>query len=153
MKTIPQLTATDRSAIETLVIQKLYEALPKAVYEAVHASLHNDALVTAEREIVNGVKAPAPGGKCWTIWNELDTLLITGSTPTLQDVFTLANDKKWNRNNARIEFYQWRHFHGYGKNKANHRNLERRTAKPRGRKVTKERRVAAERRAVAPKPA
>ena len=46
---------------------------------------------------------------------ELDRVMKeVGDVPTLQQMFQLASDKGWNANNTRIEYYQWRRFHGYG---------------------------------------
>lgn len=66
-----------------------------------------------QNEIVNGVRKPSPGTTCRAVWDELEKLQAeTGTPPDSKAVKTLANSKKWNANNASIEFYQWRKFHG-----------------------------------------
>lgn len=61
-----------------------------------------------EREIQNGVRKPSSGTVCRAVWDELDTM----QDPDSKSVKQLAIDKGWNLNNASIEFYQWRKFHG-----------------------------------------
>lgn len=64
----------------------------------------------------NGIKRPSIGGKCRAIWDALDEYRAeTGELPTSKTVKELAADSGWNPNNASIEFYQWRKFHGIGK--------------------------------------
>lgn len=70
------------------------------------------------REERNGVKRPSIGGKCRAIWDALDALLAEleeGETVTSKMVQDLAADEGWNKNNASIEFYNWRKFNGFGK--------------------------------------
>lgn len=70
------------------------------------------------REERNGVKRPSIGGKCRAVWDALDALqaeLEEGEKVTSAMVKDLANDEGWNPNNASIEFYQWRKFHGISK--------------------------------------
>lgn len=70
------------------------------------------------REERNGVKRPSIGGKCRAIWDALDALLAeleAGETVTSKMVQDLAKDEGWNKNNASIEFYNWRKFNGFGK--------------------------------------
>lgn len=67
------------------------------------------------REERNGVKRPSVGGKCRAIWDALDALLAEleeGETVTSKMVQDLAKDEGWNKNNASIEFYNWRKFNG-----------------------------------------
>jgi len=101
---------------------------------------------------LSGVKAPAEGGKCWTVWAELDKLVGKGAQPTLRQALGIAEANGWNLNNTRIEFYQWRHFHGYGKILQDQvdekRHADRRVRKARPRAATTERRHES-RRAVA----
>ena len=61
-------------------------------------------------ETRNGVRRPIKG-KCADVWNALDNMLPNG-VPTIGNVRDLAKTNNWNVNNATIEFYAWRKFHG-----------------------------------------
>ena len=61
-------------------------------------------------ETRNGVRRPIKG-KCADVWNALDNMLPNG-VPTIGNVRDLAKANCWNINNATIEFYAWRKFHG-----------------------------------------
>lgn len=61
-------------------------------------------------ETRNGVRRPIKG-KCADVWNALDNMLPNG-VPTISNVRDLAKANGWNINNATIEFYAWRKFHG-----------------------------------------
>lgn len=60
------------------------------------------------REARNGVRRPAPGGKCAAVWDYLD---INPQT-TVHEMRLTAKSLGWNVNNAATEFYQWRKFNG-----------------------------------------
>lgn len=65
------------------------------------------------REERNGVKRPSEGGSCRAIWDYCDGVLAnTGIAPTAGLVREQAIASGWNVNNASIELYQWRKFHG-----------------------------------------
>lgn len=64
----------------------------------------------ARSETRNGVRRPIKG-KCADVWNALDNMLPDG-VPTIGNVRDLAKANGWNINNATIEFYAWRKFHG-----------------------------------------
>ena len=68
--------------------------------------------IEKDREERNGVKRPSVGGMCRAVWDALDAMVAAGKSPTAKDVKALAEEKKWNANNASIEFYQWRKFNG-----------------------------------------
>jgi predicted component of type VI protein secretion system len=68
--------------------------------------------IEKDREERNGVKRPSAGGLCRQIWDALDAIKAGGETPTAKQVTELALAKGWNKNNASIEFYQWRKFNG-----------------------------------------
>lgn len=69
--------------------------------------------IEKDRPEQNGVKRPSLGGRCRAVWDALDAYRDeTGETPTASVVRDLAADEGWNPNNASIEFYQWRKFHG-----------------------------------------
>lgn len=61
-------------------------------------------------ETRNGVRRPIKG-KCADVWNALHNMLPNG-VPTIGNVRDLAKANGWNINNATIEFYAWRKFHG-----------------------------------------
>lgn len=69
--------------------------------------------IEKDRPEQNGIKRPSIGGKCRAVWDALDAYQAeTGDVPTAKVVRDLAADEGWNPNNASIEFYQWRKFHG-----------------------------------------
>lgn len=140
-----QVTFTSEAEFEKAVLERLAATLPHAVHEAVHACLVKSALqaggaAPSGRLIQNGVRQPAQGGKCDTIWKRLDVMHAGGREPTLTEVMALAASEEWNPNNARIEFYNWRRFHGY---KLQAVQVERRVKQVRLQRGMKDRRVAA----------
>ena len=68
--------------------------------------------IEKEREERNGIKKPSVGGQCRAVWDALDAMVEAGMQPTAKHVKVLAEEREWNSNNASIEFYQWRKFHG-----------------------------------------
>lgn len=68
--------------------------------------------IEKDREERNGVKRPSAGGACRAVWDALDAMVAAGEQPTSKEVKALAEQNEWNANNASIEFYQWRKFHG-----------------------------------------
>lgn len=70
--------------------------------------------IEKDRPEQNGIKRPSAGGLCRAVWDAMDELRTThhGSVPTSEQVRALAESKGWNKNNAMIEFYQWRKFNG-----------------------------------------
>jgi hypothetical protein len=68
--------------------------------------------IEKDREERNGVKRPSKGGVCREVWDFLDGMVTLKLAPTAKDVRENAGQKKWNPNNAMIEFYQWRKFNG-----------------------------------------
>ena len=64
----------------------------------------------------NGVRRPIKG-KCAEVWQALDDLLAN-ELPTINTVRKLAQANNWNLNNATIEFYGWRKFHGLNNKEA-----------------------------------
>lgn len=74
----------------------------------------NSYTIEKNRPEQNGIKRPSAGGLCRAVWDAMDELRTThhGSVPTSEQVRALAESKGWNKNNAMIEFYQWRKFNG-----------------------------------------
>jgi hypothetical protein len=62
---------------------------------------------------------PAPAGKphkpgrCKIVHETLDAMhRAAGAVPTLKQVMTISRRKRWNENNTRVEYYNWRRAHG-----------------------------------------
>ena len=69
--------------------------------------------IERDRPTQNGVTRPSEGGRCRAVWDALDDYRAeTGTIPSAAVVRDLAADEGWNPNNASIEFYQWRKYHG-----------------------------------------
>lgn len=71
-------------------------------------------LSRARCEVRNGVRRPLKG-KCAEVWATLTAVQEVSETDsqiTIADVRALADSHGWNLNNATIEFYAWRKFHG-----------------------------------------
>lgn len=68
-----------------------------------------------ERETRNGIKRPAPGGRCAAVWQALDKMHAGGMEPTTKQVRELAVAKHWSENNAVCELSRWRRYMGVGR--------------------------------------
>lgn len=69
--------------------------------------------IQKDREEQNGVVRPSAGGACAAVWGYCDAQMdAQGVPPQLKQVKSYAADMNWNINNATIEYYQWRKFHG-----------------------------------------
>lgn len=69
--------------------------------------------IEKNREEQNGVKRPSVGGACRAVWDLCDQLRkTTGAIPTASTIKEAAATAGLNANNASIELYQWRKFHG-----------------------------------------
>lgn len=82
------------------------------------ADRHTGSGVKIEKNRVtqNGITMPSIGGKCRAVWDAISALLAEleeGKQVTAKMVKDLAADEGWNANNASIEFYRWRKFHGF----------------------------------------
>jgi hypothetical protein len=66
-------------------------------------------------DIRNGVKRPRSATLCGNVWDWLDA---QGDQP-VKEVKAAAIQKGWNQNNAAIELYQWRKYHGLNRRNAN----------------------------------
>lgn len=71
-------------------------------------------VIVGERLIQNGVKYPKPGGKCEAVWKFLDQ----HGNMSPKEVKVLAKSFGIDPNNAQVELYQWRKFHGHNKVKS-----------------------------------
>lgn len=89
-------------------------SIPKSPKVAPVATSQNGLKIEKDRPEQNGIIRPSVGGKCRAIWNKCDSLYRKGRghLPMPQEIKQLAKDNDWNTNNAVIEMYQWRKFHG-----------------------------------------
>lgn len=104
-------------ALEQTVTSEVTKGLPSLVHEAVMKALVVASNTAAEGAAPksNGdteIRRPKAGGRCAAVWDELDKLAAKGQAPTLKQIQTVGKRRKWNENNTRIEFYQWRHYNG-----------------------------------------
>lgn len=62
----------------------------------------------------NGIKRPSAGGLCRAVWDACDDFRTQngGRMPESKDVRAMAETRGWNKNNAMIEFYNWRRYNG-----------------------------------------
>lgn len=102
--TRPVSEARLKAAIETKLNELGMPGLTTSLSDAVHSCFVGVRLTR------NGVTEPGPG-KCREVWDALDAV-PDGDATTLQGVLSMADQHGWNLNNARIEFYRWRQFHG-----------------------------------------
>lgn len=69
--------------------------------------------IQKDRPMQNGVKMPSEGGMCRAVWDFCSAHQTEkGDAPGASDVKKEAEVRGWNVNNASIEYYQWRKFHG-----------------------------------------
>jgi hypothetical protein len=69
--------------------------------------------IEKDRPEQHGVKRPSAGGKCRAVWDACDELAQGNvASVTSKMVRDHAATLGWNANNASIEFYQWRKYHG-----------------------------------------
>lgn len=66
-----------------------------------------------DRPEANGIKRPSKGTLCAAVWEAVEALGMENATA--KRVRELAEERSWNKNNAMIEFYRCRNFHGLGK--------------------------------------
>jgi len=77
-------------------------------------AIHKGIKIEKDRPEQNGITRPSIGGKCRAIWDACDELYQEGKgvIPLPKHIKELAVERDWNMNNAIIEMYQWRKFHG-----------------------------------------
>lgn len=86
---------------------KVVEA-PKVEAAAPVVTDDSKRTIEKDRPKQNGVTRPSLGGMCRAVWDFCDA----NSGVTIADVKAEAAKRGWNTNNASIEYYQWRKFHG-----------------------------------------
>lgn len=99
---VEQVAPATESASVAETAQEVVEAAPAG----------KGIKIEKDREERNGVKRPSIGGVCREVWDYLDRIVAEGAVPTVGLVKLRAEKEGWNLNNASIEFYQWRKFHG-----------------------------------------
>lgn len=148
----------NEEAIQAEVIKRVAAMLPAAVHDAVVAAEAGEvSTVAAPRAVQHGVTAPKEGGRCAAVWDRLDTMRSAGMEPTVAEVLAVADQEEWNATTTRIQYYNWRKFHGYGKvaveavhgdrRRGDRRAGERRVQQTKLPKGMKDRRAGTERRA------
>lgn len=106
----------NHATLVALAVQHLTPAAPAVPALPVSAKPVQVAVglvIEKDRPTQNGVTRPSAGGRCRAVWDALDAYRAeTNTVPDAKVVRELAADEGWNPNNASIEFYQWRKFHG-----------------------------------------
>jgi hypothetical protein len=68
--------------------------------------------IEKDRPEQNGIVRPSVGGKCRQVWDFCDSVYAGGQLPMPKQMREWAREVDVNENNAVIEMYQWRKFHG-----------------------------------------
>lgn len=110
----------DAQASEAVEIAAAVEQFQVAALEAPaqpapkHASSPTGRKIQKDRPEANGVKMPSEGTLCRAVWDFCDHVASSEgvSEVTAKVIKQAAQDKGWNPNNATIEYYNWRKFHG-----------------------------------------
>lgn len=105
------------SVLKNTIHAKVLENLDHIVDEAVQVAIvHASKVPEAPAMVLSGrtdISRPKEGGVCAAVWDTLDKMRADeGNVPTLDKVRKVAKRRRWNANNARIEYYRWRAFNG-----------------------------------------
>jgi len=101
--------------LEERILARMQTSLRGVVREAAINVLTNRA--RASEDGPSPRKRPVAGGRCAAVWDHLDKIQANENRiPTLAEMRKIAKKKRWNANNARIEYYNWRQFHGITRN-------------------------------------
>lgn len=80
---------------------------------ATRAASRSSYVIEKDRPEQNGIKRPSAGGLCRAVWDSMDHHRdSTGAVPNTNNVREMADKNNWNKNNAMIEYYQWRKYNG-----------------------------------------
>lgn len=136
------LVKTLEETVEQEVLKRLEKPLHIVVHEAVLQAIAEASRITeqsvTEVQGEDEPHRPKAGGRCAAVWETLDAMRDKGEIPTLKEILAIGRRKKWNENNTRIEYYQWRKFHGiHGRLKANRFERRRSDRRVSGRKLPK----------------
>lgn len=89
--------------VESSVVADLNKNLPRIIRDSVARAM----------SITSAQKRPSDGTKCATVWSELDQLMKQkDEIPSLSEIQQIARRKRWNLNNTRVEYYNWRKANG-----------------------------------------
>ena len=94
--------------LEESAMRFLMGKLPALIEEAV-AKAVNTASAPAHHTVL---RRPSKGGVCEAVWAELDSMYAGGEVPTFAQILRVSKKKRWNENNTRVEYYNWRQANG-----------------------------------------
>lgn len=101
-------TAAKKAGVLDPVITEVGERYSWSAPKAKRAvATKRTAAPKIQREVRNGIKMPGPGA-CREVWEYLSK--HGDMMPAA--IKAVAEQHGWNQNNASIELYQWRKFHG-----------------------------------------
>lgn len=109
------LAALFTDVVQAKVLESLSSVVSTAVSEAINLAIGETLLPGEQPPLAEVVNRPKAGGLCAAVWDELDRNKEKGQVLTLDQVRKLAKRKKWNANNARVEYYRWRAANGVTK--------------------------------------
>jgi ribosomal protein L12E/L44/L45/RPP1/RPP2 len=103
--------------IGALLQAVVHDAVVEAIVAASHVGETPAEAAPAEPKQAQAAQGanphrPRAGGRCAAVWDELDRLRAENDVPMLSDIMKVGRQRKWNENNTRVEYYQWRKFHG-----------------------------------------
>lgn len=138
VKAIP-FADTIEHEVEAVVLAKLAPAIHDAIHVGVQQALAKATQPPQAKEVAreeqHGVRRPKAGGRCDQVWQQLGNMNAKGEELSLQAIVEVARKNGWNENNARVELYQWRKFHGMmGRRVVNHSATKERRTMP-GRRI------------------
>jgi hypothetical protein len=110
----PATPAPSASAFGAFAFGQLTAASNAAAQPATTVQRTEGLKIDKDRTAANGVKERSKGGLCRLVWDTLDGMVkaSAGTVPSVGDIKKHAEEQGWNVNNASIEYYQWRKFHG-----------------------------------------
>lgn len=117
-KIVEVLEKTVTTEVMKRIGAPLQAVVHDAVVEAIVAASHvgevpaQAAQAEPKQEQDADPHRPKAGGRCAAVWDELDRLRAEDDVPMLSDIMKVGRQRKWNENNTRVEYYQWRKFHG-----------------------------------------
>lgn len=96
--------------LEEAALRFLMGKLPGLVEEAVAKAVTSAAAPAQPHHTVH--KRPSKGGVCEAVWKELDAMYVGGVVPSFAQILRVSKKKRWNENNTRVEYYNWRQANG-----------------------------------------
>lgn len=92
-------------------VDEVWQEPVQAVVAATAAVAANVKASRVRRITQNGINKPIRG-LCADVWAYCAAQHAAGAAVTVASVLEHGKTVNWNVNNAKIEFYQWRKFHG-----------------------------------------